>query len=57
MDRAEVRALLDRVAAGEVAIEEAVEVLALGPFGDGAGFAYLSFARVDTHRDAAHRRP
>jgi hypothetical protein len=50
MDRAEVRALLDRVAAGEVAIEEAVEVLALGPFGDGAGFADLSFARVDTHR-------
>ena len=50
MDQAEVRTLLDRVAAGEVAVEEALECLALGPFGDGAGFADLSFARVDTHR-------
>jgi NCAIR mutase (PurE)-related protein len=50
MDRAEVRALLDRVAAGQVQVEEAMECLTLGPFGDGAGFTDLSFARLDTHR-------
>ncbi len=50
MDRAEVRALLARVAAGELDIESALAVLAAGPFGDGAGFADLDFARIDTHR-------
>jgi NCAIR mutase (PurE)-related protein len=50
MDRSEVRALLDRVAAGLIPVEEAVECLALGPFGDGEGFADLTFARLDTHR-------
>jgi NCAIR mutase (PurE)-related protein len=50
MDRSEVRALLDDVAAGRVPVAEAVECLALGAFGDGDGFTDLSFARVDTHR-------
>src|SRR4051812_31790787 len=50
MDRAEVRDLLARVAAGSVGPDDAAERLATGPFGDGAGFTDLSFARVDTHR-------
>jgi NCAIR mutase (PurE)-related protein len=50
MDRAEVRALLARVATGDVDIDDAIGLLAQGPFGDGAGFADLDFARVDTHR-------
>jgi NCAIR mutase (PurE)-related protein len=51
MDRAEVRALLTRVASGEVGIDAAADCLALGPFGGaGTGFADLDFARVDTHR-------
>src|SRR5436190_11190627 len=50
MDRTEVRALLARVAAGELDVESALGVLAAGPFGDGAGFTDLDFARIDTHR-------
>ncbi|MGC0415447.1 nickel pincer cofactor biosynthesis protein LarB [Embleya sp. AB8] len=47
MDRAEVRELLDRVAAGEAGVDEALDDLVRGPT---AGFADLGFARVDTHR-------
>ena len=54
MDRSEVEALLRDVAAGSVAVEAAVETLAAGPMN---GSVDLGFARVDTHRGAAHRRP
>lgn len=47
VDRAEVRELLDRVAAGEAGVDEALDDLVRGPT---AGFADLGFARVDTHR-------
>src|SRR3954447_26448964 len=50
MDRAEVRELLARVATGNVGVDDAAEQLATGPFGDGAGYTDLTFARVDTHR-------
>jgi pyridinium-3,5-biscarboxylic acid mononucleotide synthase len=50
MDRAEVQALLDRVATGQVGVDAALERLVAGPLGDGAGFADLGFAKVDTHR-------
>lgn len=59
MDRAEVRTLLTGVAAGEVAVADAVELLATGPLAGGTGanganggtgFADLGFARLDTHR-------
>src|SRR3954468_9015913 len=50
MDRAEVRALLAQVAAGEVTVEDAAESLATGPLAGAAGFVDLSFARLDTHR-------
>jgi len=50
MDRTEVRDLLARVADGSVTVEAAEQRLATGPFGDGAGFADLDFARIDTHR-------
>jgi NCAIR mutase (PurE)-related protein len=50
MDRAEVRDLLARVAEGTVAVDAAAERLVAGPFGGGAGFTDLDFARVDTHR-------
>jgi pyridinium-3,5-biscarboxylic acid mononucleotide synthase len=50
MDRAEVRALLARVAAGEIDVDSALGAFATAPFGDGAGFTDLGFARLDTHR-------
>src|SRR3954467_147547 len=50
MDRAEVRALLARVAAGDLDVEAAAECLATGPLAGAAGFVDLSFARLDTHR-------
>jgi NCAIR mutase (PurE)-related protein len=45
-----VHRLLAGVAANEVPVDAALEVLAAGPLGDGGGFADLGFARVDTHR-------
>ncbi|MFI1384441.1 nickel pincer cofactor biosynthesis protein LarB [Embleya sp. NPDC020886] len=48
MDRAELRELLDRVAAGEAGVDEALDDLVRGP---AQGFADLGFARVDTHRE------
>src|ERR1700739_1129830 len=47
MDRAEVRALLDAVASGEMSISAAESALADVPF---RGFTDLGFARLDTHR-------
>jgi NCAIR mutase (PurE)-related protein len=44
VDRAEVQALLDSVATGRLAAEDAVELLAAAPYED------LGFARVDHHR-------
>jgi NCAIR mutase (PurE)-related protein len=49
MDRAEVRALLARVAAGQVPPGDAVEALVSGPL-TGAGVDDLGFARLDAHR-------
>ena len=50
MDRAEVRALLAQVAAGDVDVDRAADALAAGPLAGAAGFVDLSFARLDTHR-------
>jgi NCAIR mutase (PurE)-related protein len=50
MDTAEVRSLLDRVAAGTVAVPAALEQLVAGPLIDGVGFTDLGFAKLDTHR-------
>jgi pyridinium-3,5-biscarboxylic acid mononucleotide synthase len=54
MDRDEVRALLDRVASGDLAPDDAVAALVAGPLaidhGHAAGFTDLGFARLDTHR-------
>src|SRR3954471_19268709 len=50
MDRAEVRALLAKVAAGDIDIAAAEECLVAGPLAGAAGFVDLSFARLDTHR-------
>jgi NCAIR mutase (PurE)-related protein len=50
MDRAEVRALLARVAAGDLDVDAAAECLATGPLAGAAGFLDLTFARLDTHR-------
>lgn len=47
MDRDEVRALLERVAAGELATADALDTLVAAPL---AGFEDLGFARLDTHR-------
>lgn len=47
MDRAEVRALLDAVAAGSTPVDAAVQALADGPL---VGYADVGFARVDHHR-------
>jgi NCAIR mutase (PurE)-related protein len=49
MDRAEVHALLTRVATGTVDVEVALECLATGPLVDARGFVDLDFARLDTH--------
>lgn len=51
MDRTEVRRLLAEVAGGSTDVDDALDRLADGPLGpDGAGFADLGFARLDTHR-------
>src|SRR3954471_23431934 len=50
MDSAEVRALLSKVAAGDVDVDAAEECLATGPLAGAAGFLDLDFARLDTHR-------
>src|SRR4051812_1816573 len=50
MDRAEVRALLAKVAAGDIDITAAEECLVTGPLAGAAGFVDMSFARLDTHR-------
>jgi NCAIR mutase (PurE)-related protein len=47
VDRTEVRALLEQVAAGYVSADAATERLAAGPL---TGVTDLGFARVDTHR-------
>jgi NCAIR mutase (PurE)-related protein len=47
VDRTEVLALLEQVAAGYVSAGDATEQLAAGPL---AGVSNLGFARVDTHR-------
>ena len=47
MDRDEVRALLERVADGQLAASDALDALVAAPL---AGFADLGFARLDTHR-------
>jgi NCAIR mutase (PurE)-related protein len=47
MDRTEVEALLQDVAAGSVAVDDAVHRLASGPM---SGISDLGFARLDTHR-------
>ncbi|MGH8836205.1 MAG: nickel pincer cofactor biosynthesis protein LarB [Actinomycetes bacterium] len=49
MDRTEVRELLQRVAAGGLEVDDAVDKLAAGPLTP-AGYADLGFARLDTHR-------
>ena len=49
MDRTEVRELLQRVAAGGLEVEDALNKLAAGPLIP-AGYADLGFARLDTHR-------
>ena len=49
MDRDEVRRLLEEVATGGTAVEDAVRALAALPL-VGAGFTDLGFARVDQHR-------
>lgn len=47
MDQAELRALLDAVAAGSVSADSAASTLAAGPLG---GVVDLGFARLDSHR-------
>jgi NCAIR mutase (PurE)-related protein len=49
MDRTEVRELLERVAAGGLEVDDALDKLAAGPLTE-AGYADLGFARLDTHR-------
>ncbi len=48
MDRDEVRALLERVATGELPTTDALYALVSAPL---AGYADLGFARLDTHRE------
>lgn len=50
MDGWEVRALLGQVAAGEMSVDQASDLLVTGPLASGVGFADLGFARLDTHR-------
>jgi NCAIR mutase (PurE)-related protein len=47
VDRMEVRALLEQVAAGDVSADVATDRLAAGPL---TGVSDLGFARIDTHR-------
>jgi NCAIR mutase (PurE)-related protein len=51
VDTEQLRSLLTAVSAGRLAPDDALDRLAAGPFGDGAGFADLGYARVDTHRE------
>lgn len=50
MNRSDLRALLEHVAAGDLAPDEAAGRLLAGPLGEGAGYADMGFARLDTHR-------
>lgn len=50
MDNTMVKALLAQVASGDASVSDAAAQLSAGVFGDGAGFADLGFAKVDTHR-------
>lgn len=50
MDRSDLRALLEGVAAGRVAPEEVEDRLVAGPLPEGRGYADMGFARLDTHR-------
>lgn len=50
MNRSDLRALLEHVAAGELATDEAADRLVAGPLGEGGGYADMGFARLDTHR-------
>lgn len=50
VDRDEARRLLAAVAGGATGVDEALRRLESGVLGDGAGYADLGFARVDTHR-------
>ncbi len=50
MDTADVRLLLEAVAAGTVEPHEALTRITAGPLGDGNGWTDLGYARVDTHR-------
>jgi pyridinium-3,5-biscarboxylic acid mononucleotide synthase len=50
VDRAEIHALLTRVASGATSAESALQCLVSGPLRHGLGYADVGFARVDTHR-------
>jgi NCAIR mutase (PurE)-related protein len=51
VDRAELRGLLQQLAAGQAQPDEVLDRLVAGPLGlDGSGAVDLGFARVDTHR-------
>ncbi len=50
MDRSEVRALLERVAAGESDVDAALLQLVAGTAAGSQGFTDLGFARLDSHR-------
>lgn len=50
MDRSEVRALLDAVASGATAADDALEQLVAGPLAAESGIADIGFARLDAHR-------
>lgn len=50
MDRFDLRALLEGVAAGELTTDDVYGRLVSGPVGEGQGYADMGFARLDTHR-------
>lgn len=50
MDRSELYALLEAVAAGQLTPGEVADQLVAGPLGEGQGYADMGFARLDTHR-------
>ena len=45
----DIRTMLDRVASGELSVDQAVLELKKEPFSE-AGFDELGFAKLDTHR-------
>lgn len=45
----DIRTMLDRVASGELSVDQAVQELKKEPFSE-AGFDELGFAKLDTHR-------